>query len=426
LSQRSLLLPKAHMGKWKTQLLTLLWSFALFCFASPVVAKDAPETFTYKLYTADIFPWISGERAGRVLDTKGHMATQLQRTIAGAERYLDIAVYGVDKQQWFLDVLGHMSDNGVRVRVVVDQLGGRLGEWIPENFAYDGTIQLPRILPPGHVLPDVGPTEVPRAGTIMHNKFLVVDRRFLWVGSTNFSHTGIGGEYNANSSLLIDSPEIARIYANEFYQMFAKHRFSLYKSPRAQRRPITFGDGTEVSIYFSPQDNALEAAILPFIASAETSLYIAMFYLTDVRVANALKNAVSRGVRVKLIYDALAAAHSSSQHEFLRDSGVEVKIENWGGKMHMKSAIADGKHVLTGSMNWSDSGSNGNDENTIIIKDNPTLAGQMTDYFNRLWRTLSTNSSAPRSEGRYSINSCFDGLDNDHDGDIDAADTGCR
>ena len=101
----------------------------------------------------------------------------------------------------------------------------------------------------------------PRAGSIMHNKFMVFDRRSVWLGSTNLSYTGVGSEYNANTSILIDSKDIALLYANEFYQMYSKKRFSTKKLPRSSRKALQFKDGTKVSVYFSPQDNALEAAV---------------------------------------------------------------------------------------------------------------------------------------------------------------------
>ena len=176
----------------------------------------------------------------------------------------------------------------------------------------------------------------------------------------------------------------------------------------------------------------LKRLFLPFIRNADHSLKIGMFYLTDARVAHALVDARKRGVKIEIIYDALAAAHPSSVHQYLRSEGIPLRVENWGGKMHMKTAVADGMHTLMGSMNWSLSGSESNDENTIVIKNNAVLAGQLTSYFDKLWNSLTSYQLGlrgiddPHAESPESINSCYDGLDNNHNGLVDAEEPSCK
>jgi len=118
----------------------------------------------------------------------------------------------------------------------------------------------------------------------------------------------------------------------------------------------------------------------------------------------------------------------------LRKAGIHVRVENWGGKMHMKAAVSDHRNVIIGSMNWSKAGNHTNDENTMSVSNNPSLAGEMADYFETLWRSLDgyysstkgVNIRDPRAESLESINSCFDGLDNDYDGTVDGEDSGCK
>ena len=47
----------------------------------------------------------------------------------------------------------------------------------------------------------------------MHNKFFVVDKRFIWTGSANLSDTGTGG-YNANIVAELDSVYFAAFSQN--------------------------------------------------------------------------------------------------------------------------------------------------------------------------------------------------------------------
>ena len=88
--------------------------------------------------------------------------------------------------------------------------------------------------------------------------------------------------------------------------------------------------------------------------------------------------------------------------------------------------IFDDKYLVLGSMNFSFSGDNKNDENTIIIE-NSELAKTYRVFFEYFWNSISDRwlHGYPGAESRNSIGSCFDGVDNDHDGKIDSADEGC-
>jgi phosphatidylserine/phosphatidylglycerophosphate/cardiolipin synthase-like enzyme len=97
----------------------------------------------------------------------------------------------------------------------------------------------------------------------------------------------------------------------------------------------------------------------------------------------------------------------------------------------MKTAIADKKRLLIGSMNWSRNGSKQNDENTTIIH-HRKLAKDATLYFNQLWESLAFyddwdqyNLRDPRPESPFSKNSCFDGFDNNYKDGADKEDKGC-
>lgn len=54
----------------------------------------------------------------------------------------------------------------------------------------------------------------------MHNKFAVSDEETLYTGSMNFSRTGFSG-FNANNIVIIKSKEIAKLYTEEFNQMYS-------------------------------------------------------------------------------------------------------------------------------------------------------------------------------------------------------------
>ena len=94
--------------------------------------------------------------------------------------------------------------------------------------------------------------------------------------------------------------------------------------------------------------------------------------------------------------------------------------------MHIKSVIIDDKYFTVGSMNFSNSGENKNDENIVIVE-NDKLATAYKNYFLYLWQKIPNKylKNNPRAESQESIGSCNDGIDNDFDGLIDKEDPSC-
>lgn len=104
-----------------------------------------------------------------------------------------------------------------------------------------------------------------------------------------------------------------------------------------------------------------------------------------------------------------------------------LKVENYAGKMHSKTLIIDDKYLVIGSMNFSYAGEVKNDENVLIIE-NTRLAKYYKGYFDYIWQKIPERylKHGVRAEGKYSIGSCSDGIDNNYDGKIDKEDAGCH
>ncbi|MCH9681806.1 MAG: hypothetical protein K0V04_10265, partial [Deltaproteobacteria bacterium] len=258
---------------------------------------------------------------------------------------------------------------------------------------------------------------------IMHNKFFVTDSRFVWTGSTNVSDTGTGG-YNANLVTVLDSRRVAAGYIREFDQMYENGRFH---DDKRSTGALHVGVGSsEVELLFSPQDSPIRERVRPLIKNASESIDVAVFYLTHKHLTADLIAAHLRGVKVRVIIDATAATNGFTKHELLRAVGIPVKVEAWGGKMHMKSAVIDGQTLITGSMNWTSAGDDTNDENVVIVHDE-ALAAQYGEFFDQLWSDIDDRWQAanPDPESHDSGTACSDGIDNDYDGQVDADDPGC-
>lgn len=386
----------------------------------------------------------------------------LLEVIDSSKTSLEFAIYGIRKQKIIYDAILRAKARGVNVRGVVDMDASN-------RTYYDDTVPLMEALgtvrtdyeydarkkskerpydpsfekcerPVGFEGPlqclgyDFGDSCIVQAtaarkpitfeGAIMHNKYVVVDNSRVWMGSMNLSDSGTGG-YNANVVVQVDSPVVAKWYVEEFEQMWRDERFhddKIATGPKA----TTLADGTGVEVYFTPQDDPMKKAVRPLLQNAKRSIDIGVFYLTHKHVTKDLLDAHARGVKVRIILDATSVTNEYSKHEILRVAGIPVKIENWGGKMHMKAAVIDGEHLIAGSMNWTSAGEGENDENTMILH-NKRMAADWTAAFDKMWTSIPDKwlQGRPDPEGKESGTACTDGSDNDFDNLRDAEDPGC-
>ena len=331
---------------------------------------------------------------------------ELIHLIDGAQKEIVFAIYGLREQNDILEALKKAKKRGVLIKGVVDS------DSHGKNY-YSHTDTLYALF---EIRSD-------HKSAIMHNKFFVFDQKILWSGSSNISDTGTGG-YNANAVVVIEDKEVAKAYIKEFKQMF-DGKFGRAKTEHSYANIRT--QTSTISIYFSPKSHTYEKAIRPLIQGAKHSIFVPIFYLTHEDLSSELVKASKRGVDVKVILDASAAQNDYSKHEYLREQGIAVKVENFGGKMHAKSMIVDDRYFIAGSMNFTKAGNDTNDENTLII-DNEALAKSYNAYFSALWHTIPHRflSYNPSPEGLESGNACFDGIDNDFDGKKDQEDPSCQ
>jgi phosphatidylserine/phosphatidylglycerophosphate/cardiolipin synthase-like enzyme len=157
--------------------------------------------------------------------------------------------------------------------------------------------------------------------------------------------------------------------------------------------------------------------LIAWLGEARTSLDLALY---DVRlpgpvgdaVADALRGALARGVRVRLAFNddtpgpdprPFEPPPPSTEPHRLEAVGAELKaIPGWRDLMHHKYAIRDGAAVWTGSTNWTlDSWTR--QENVIATVASPALAAAFGRDFDQLWGTgrvgVSGNFDTPADDG---------------------------
>lgn len=320
---------------------------------------------------------------------------------------LDMAIYGYSSTPEIEKAVKSAIKRGVKVRLVYDL------DTKGKNI-YPDTADFVKLIAEKNS--DEFSTE---AGYTMHNKFYIFDNKRVITGSANLSHTDMSG-YNSNNIIIIDSAKTADIYRREFEQMLAG-KFHGAKTSDGGRQ------AENMKIYFSPQDKPISNGIIPLIRNAKNYIYIPTFVITQRELTQELINARRRGVDVKIILDALNASSRHTKHKELRQGGIPVKTENYAGKMHSKAMIIDDEYLILGSMNFSYSGESRNDENMIVLKNRET-AEFYRDFFLYQWSKIPDKwlKYNARAEGKDSVGSCTDGIDNNYDGLTDSADMGCK
>lgn len=142
--------------------------------------------------------------------------------------------------------------------------------------------------------------------------------------------------------------------------------------------------GAAFNLGFSPKGGA-EAIILDGIRKAEKSIKVAAYSFTSKNIATALLDAHKRGVVVQVVADAKSNTGKYSAVTFLANQGVPVRVNSNYAIFHHKFIVFDGRHVETGSFNFSAAASTKNAENVLLLWNVPELAAQYEQEWQRLW-----------------------------------------
>ena len=323
---------------------------------------------------------------------------------------------------------------GVRVRVVLEN-----------TYSSPWSLQDPATLPPHqrrrveqlHALglgdavamlhqgrvPMLDDTADGSAGSgLMHHKFMVVDRRFVITGSTNFSPSCIHGDPddpssrgNVNHLLRFESPQLARLFAAEFARMWGDgpggkpdSRFGIAKQEGQAQRVLVAN--TPVEVLFAPHRRSDAHQGLLWLerqlARVRMRLDLALFVFSAQNLADRLATLHDHGVKLRVLADPGFANRAFSEvldllGVTLPDHRCRIEANNhpWssplegvgipqlagGDKLHHKIAVLDRRWVISGSFNWSPSAAFQNDE-TLLLIDSKPLALHFEHEIDRLWR----------------------------------------
>jgi phosphatidylserine/phosphatidylglycerophosphate/cardiolipin synthase-like enzyme len=285
----------------------------------------------------------------------------LAEAIHQARLSVDVAAY--DLNLWSLrDALIDAHRRGVSVRLVTES----------DNLDSEEIGELEEAGIP--ILGD-------RRQGLMHNKFVILDRLEVWTGSMNYT---INGAYhNDNNLVRVRSNRLADNYTAEFEEMFVDDRFGP-GSPGDTPHPSISIDGTQVEVYFSPDDGTA-SSLIDLIERAQESVYFMAYSFTSDEIAQAMLDRAAVGVTVAGVFDeSQVKSNRGGEYDNMVSNGLDVHLDGNPERMHHKVIIIDGRLVITGSYNFSASAEERNDENTLIIH-SPVIASQYLAEFERVY-----------------------------------------
>lgn len=315
-------------------------------------------------------------------------------------RTVDVGMYLLSDKE-LLATLAEIAPNAM-VRVVVDA-GSLAGKGLGNlQVLWDAGVEL---------------ASFRKDRASMHLKSVVIDDRYVWTGSANWTQGALG--WNYEDMLCLDSPGLAQLYSQNLRDIFMASR-----SFEEEALDLSKPDGMELVSEFDsalpptgPRTNFTDFARVPFpgfeaigkvryvpdeeyqptlrklIRGARQSIFIGMYVFSEQKseapfaeeVIGDLEAAASRGVYVYLLlYTAPStldrlAEHHSNRAERLRRVGIDVRLALPNTVLHMKTVVVDLAKVLVGSHNWSEGSLSGKrvyESSALIVLDaqEPKLA----------------------------------------------------
>lgn len=153
-----------------------------------------------------------------------------------------------------------------------------------------------------------------------------------------------------------------------------------------------------VEVAFSP-DGGAEALVLKVIASANSSIRLAGYSFTSPSIVRALTSARRRGVDVAVVVDHrnnLQESRSNAPREALNvlaNADIPTRTVSVYPIHHDKYIVVDGRHVETGSFNFTAAAAKRNSENVLVVWNDPQLAARYIAHWQSRWEQGQTYRS---------------------------------
>ena len=329
----------------------------------------------------------------------GDVMARLIAFIDGAKQSLDFAIYDMrfsdPLRAQLATALRDRAQAGVEIRFCYD------GDKPPQPNLAAG--QDPAPAGTGALVQSLGYPWRRIAGMkLMHSKYIVRDREFVWTGSTNMTDDAFALE--ENNIVEIGSPQLASYYAQNFEELWEKENFEQTGDIHTEPALLSFsGQSARARALFSPGCGLkIDSEIARRVRAAQRRVRICSLLVNSGTLIGELGNLLRRGrVAIDGIYDRTQMEQVYLQWQEVpqnrwKISALKEIIMRAGlvGKnsarytptgphnfMHNKVLVIDNT-VITGSYNFSRS-AQFNAENILFIESTP-LAEAYSAYIDHL------------------------------------------
>lgn len=289
----------------------------------------------------------------------------------------DLRAYPDGATDPLLQALRRAREQGATVYVLVERTAGALA---PEQREAENLLKSWGIAVRGDN-PEI----------TLHAKFLVIDGRFVVVGSTHWTKTALTRSVQVD--LVLDCPELASIFRAFF--------FLLWEGRKAQAK-LPEGPWPMPALLplLDLPDSLLHAQVLSRLlgqAQREVQLlaYQVVYYpqypdSPSTKLLALLAQGAARGWRVRALLEggegiAEVAESNRLAAAWLWTQGAEVRLDPAGVTLHAKVVLIDGQHILVTSANWNYASLAKNVEAGVLLLGAPELAGLLAQRFQELW-----------------------------------------
>jgi len=243
----------------------------------------------------------------------------------------------------------------------------------------------------------------------MHMKMAVIDEDIVITGCANWTSEAF--ERNIEDTLIIQSPQLARLYRT--------HIDALIEKTKENIEDPNYGDGETIQRVNFPEERevkkqkrnsdklmglssrrfsnvAVESFLLPDpdmlvilqqrLVNAKKSIEIGMYLLSNEDIITTLCSmAEKKQCRIRIwVNQGMLQARLMQNLQQLWDSGIDIQFyQEQRSILHLKIAVIDDRYVITGSANWTQHGLTRNIEDLLIF-DAPNMAKYYQKYLDEL------------------------------------------
>lgn len=328
----------------------------------------------------------SDGNAIEVLKNGERIFPAMLEAIRSAQRTIDFMTYVYWRgapAEWFADAFAERAREGLRVRVLVDGIGGRLMEEELAERMIDAGVVFERFR-------QVSDMKM-RTSHRTHRRVLLIDGAVGFTGGVGIAEEWMGDARNEHewrdTQIRVAGPAADGLRA-AFLENWAETPHPILDREEQYPAPEHVGDIPAMVVPSSAGHGVSRMSILKslLIDLAEERVDITSAYLAPNEDAvRAVRQAADRGVEVRILVpgahvDKRVAQLAAQQHfEQLLDAGARLFTYE-RSMLHAKTMVIDGMVADIGSANFN-SRSLSQDEEVDVVAFSPEIAGVLDEHF---------------------------------------------